>query len=71
MRVFRFFIEINTFIAENYFLSDPEFNSKVPSEYLSHKEKYEEAIRNTCILLRKMQHLQNEGKLDMGQQTFR
>lgn len=49
-------------VLENYFLSDPQFKSEVPLEYLSHKEKYEEAVRKACILFKKMQQIQNEGK---------
>ncbi|CAH0562110.1 unnamed protein product [Brassicogethes aeneus] len=47
---------------EHFFLDDPELRSKIPSEYLSHKEKYEEAIRKSCILFRKVQELQEAGK---------
>lgn len=31
-------------------------------EYLSHKEKYEEAVRKACLVFKKVQQLQNEGK---------
>lgn len=54
---------------EQYFLDDPDLRSKVPSEYLSHKEKYEEAVRKACLVFRKVQTLQNEGK--GGMDNFR
>ncbi|XP_019874586.2 probable peroxisomal acyl-coenzyme A oxidase 1 [Aethina tumida] len=54
---------------EDFFLNDPELQSKVPLEYLSHKEKYEEAVRKSCALFRKVQELQNEGKA--GMENFR
>ncbi|CAH1980508.1 unnamed protein product [Acanthoscelides obtectus] len=54
---------------EDFFLSDPELKSKVPLEYLSHKEKYEEAVRKACLLFRKVIQLQNEGK--GGMDNFR
>ncbi|KAK9889088.1 hypothetical protein WA026_004361 [Henosepilachna vigintioctopunctata] len=50
---------------EKFFLDDPELKSKVPMEYLSHKEKYEENIRKACVIFRKVQELQNEGKAGM------
>ncbi|CAG9759255.1 unnamed protein product [Ceutorhynchus assimilis] len=54
---------------ERFFLEDPELRSKVPLEYLSHKEKYEEAVRKACLLFKKVQQLQNEGK--GGMENFR
>uniref|UniRef100_A0A1Y1M6R1 Acyl-coenzyme A oxidase N-terminal domain-containing protein n=1 Tax=Photinus pyralis TaxID=7054 RepID=A0A1Y1M6R1_PHOPY len=48
---------------ESYFLDDPELKSSIPTEYLSHKEKYEEAIRVSCLIFRKVLHLQEEGKV--------
>ncbi|XP_050519552.1 probable peroxisomal acyl-coenzyme A oxidase 1 [Diabrotica virgifera virgifera] len=54
---------------ESFFLDDPSLRSKVPLEYLSHKEKYEEAVRQSCLLFRKVQELQNEGK--GGMDNFR
>lgn len=56
-------------IAENFFLSDPDLKSDVPLEYLSHKQKYEEAVRKACILFKKVQQLQNEGR--GGMDNFR
>nr|CAI5843398.1 unnamed protein product [Callosobruchus analis] len=57
------------YFPEEFFLSDPELKSKVPLEYLSHKEKYEEAVRKACLLFRKVIQLQNEGK--GGMDNFR
>ncbi|XP_045482305.1 probable peroxisomal acyl-coenzyme A oxidase 1 [Harmonia axyridis] len=50
---------------ENFFLDDPELKSKVPLEYLSHKEKYEENVRKACVVFRKVQELQSSGKAGM------
>lgn len=50
---------------EQFFLNDPELNYKVPPEYLSHKEKYEEAVRKTCLIFKKVQELQEQGKAGM------
>ncbi|XP_044765902.1 probable peroxisomal acyl-coenzyme A oxidase 1 [Coccinella septempunctata] len=50
---------------EQFFLEDPELKSKVPMEYLSHKEKYEENVRKACVIFRKVQELQNAGKAGM------
>ncbi|XP_060516308.1 probable peroxisomal acyl-coenzyme A oxidase 1 [Cylas formicarius] len=54
---------------QKFFLEDPELKSKVPLEYLSHKEKYEEAVRKACLIFKKVQQLQNEGK--GGMDNFR
>ncbi|XP_050313924.1 probable peroxisomal acyl-coenzyme A oxidase 1 [Anthonomus grandis grandis] len=54
---------------EKFFLEDPELKSKIPLEYLSHKEKYEEAVRKACLVFKKVQQLQNEGK--GGMDNFR
>lgn len=35
--------------------------SDVDMSYLSHKEKYEEAIRRACMVLDKIKKLQSEG----------
>lgn len=55
--------------AEKFFLEDPRLKSPVPTEYLSHKEKYEEAVRKACILFKKVQELQEQGK--GGMDNFR
>lgn len=54
--------KIRTSEIENYFLSDPELQSDVDTSYLSHKEKYEEAVRRVTIILRKIEKLQSEGR---------
>lgn len=48
--------------TENFFLSDPELKDKVPQSYLSHKEKYEEAIRKSTLVFKKIRKLQEEGR---------
>jgi acyl-CoA oxidase len=47
---------------ENYFLTDPELKLEVDMSYMSHKEKYEEAIRRITIVMKKIQKLQSEGQ---------
>lgn len=42
---------------EREFLLDPELKSKVPNEYLSHKEKYEEAVRKACVMVKKLEKM--------------
>lgn len=54
---------------EKFFLEDPELHSKIPLEYLSHKEKYEESVRIACKIFQKVQQLQSEGK--GGMDNFR
>lgn len=34
---------------------------KIPMEYLSHKERYEEAVRKSCILFKKVNEWQQSG----------
>lgn len=43
---------------ESFFLSDPNFKDDVPMEYLSHKERYEHAVRKSCILFKKINEWQ-------------
>jgi len=45
------------FFLETQFLLDPELQSPVPNEYLSHKEKYEEAVRKACVMIKKLDKL--------------
>ncbi|KAG5668402.1 hypothetical protein PVAND_016342 [Polypedilum vanderplanki] len=45
---------------ENYFLSDKSLNLETDTSYLSYKEKYEEAIRRSCIVYPKMLKLHQE-----------
>ncbi|CRK95525.1 CLUMA_CG008994, isoform A [Clunio marinus] len=47
---------------ENFFLSDPELQDKVSISYLSHKEKYEEAIRKSTLVFKKIRDLQAQGR---------
>lgn len=47
------------FFSENFFLNIPELHDKVPTEYLSHKEKYQQAVRKACILFEKINEYQN------------
>jgi acyl-CoA oxidase len=47
---------------ENFFLSDPELKDNVSISYLSHKEKYEEAIRKSTLVFKKIRKLQEEGR---------
>ncbi|GJQ68204.1 hypothetical protein Trydic_g10752 [Trypoxylus dichotomus] len=54
---------------EKFFLDDPQLKQTVPLDYLSHKEKYEEALKRACIVFRKVQQLQGQGKV--GMQNFR
>lgn len=50
------------FLAENYFYSDPDL--KTDTSYLSHTEKYEEAIRKVTIVLKKVGELRGQGQYD-------
>lgn len=50
------------FSTEDFFLNDPELQDKVPTAYLSHKELYEDAIRKSTIIFKKVRQLQMEGK---------
>lgn len=52
---------INRLHTESYILNDPELQDKIPTSYLSHKEVYEDAIRKSTILLRKLKALKDEG----------
>lgn len=47
--------------TENLFLNDPDLGIGVDQSYLSHKEKYEDAVKKSTILLKKLQNLQSEG----------
>lgn len=50
----KFKIHLIKFFIENYFLSDSELNLKLDMSYLSYKEKYEEAVRRSLILHKKL-----------------
>lgn len=47
-------------------MNDPKLKDKIPNEYLSHQEKYEEAIRKACIIFEKVKELQDAGQADMA-----
>lgn len=56
---------------EHYFLSDPELKDSVPQDYLSHKEKYEQAVRKACLLFQKVTQLRDKGgDLEIFRQTL-
>lgn len=38
-------------------MKDPELQDKVPSEFLSHKQKYEEAVRKACVVFKKLEKM--------------
>ncbi|XP_046383473.1 probable peroxisomal acyl-coenzyme A oxidase 1 [Ischnura elegans] len=46
---------------ETYFLSDAELQDNVPDHYLSHADKYRNAVRKSCIIFRKIKELQAQG----------
>lgn len=48
--------------TEKCFFEDPELSSDVDMSYMSHKEKYEEAIRRITVVLKKIKKLQSEGR---------
>ena len=50
-------IYINFYFSEDWFLKDPRFQEVIPSEYLSHKEKYEEAVRKACLIFKKLEEM--------------
>ncbi|XP_055529883.1 probable peroxisomal acyl-coenzyme A oxidase 1 [Wyeomyia smithii] len=47
---------------EKFFLSEPEFFDKTPLHFASHKEIYEESIRKSTLIFRKVKKLQEQGK---------
>ena len=54
---FNKYIYINFYFSEDWFLKDPRFQEVIPSEYLSHKEKYEEAVRKACLIFKKLEEM--------------
>uniref|UniRef100_A0A6M2DSR8 Acyl-coenzyme A oxidase n=1 Tax=Xenopsylla cheopis TaxID=163159 RepID=A0A6M2DSR8_XENCH len=46
---------------EQFFLTDPELKDTVPNEYLSHKEKYEVAVRKACLIMKKIREFSEQG----------
>ncbi|PSN37344.1 putative peroxisomal acyl-coenzyme A oxidase 1 [Blattella germanica] len=56
---------------EEYFLSDPELKDTIPQDFLSHKEKYEQAVRKACHLFKKVTQLRDKGgDLEVFRQTL-
>lgn len=53
---------------EKYFLSDSELNLSLDMSYLSYKEKYEEAIRRSVVVHKKLIKLFHESS--GGQDDF-
>ncbi|XP_026805001.1 probable peroxisomal acyl-coenzyme A oxidase 1 [Rhopalosiphum maidis] len=52
----------------DFFLSDPRCKDKVPVEYLSHQEHYEQAIRKACIFynkIKKWEEISNSSLIDI------
>ncbi|XP_052860428.1 probable peroxisomal acyl-coenzyme A oxidase 1 isoform X1 [Anopheles cruzii] len=47
---------------EDFFLSDPELQEKVPLHFLSHKELYEESVRKATVAFKKVRRLQEMGQ---------
>jgi acyl-CoA oxidase len=53
--------------SEKYFFADPELNDPVPMDFLSHKEKYEEAVRKAYVVYKKLQEMRKAtGKFDIS-----
>jgi hypothetical protein len=61
IQVYNTYIHICFLFSEHYFLSDPELMDTIPQAYLSHKEKYEQAVRKACLLFKKVTLLRDKG----------
>lgn len=48
--------------TEKYFLDDPELQDRISTNYLSHAEVYEEAIRKATVTLKKLKELRVQGR---------
>lgn len=48
--------------VEKFFFDDPSLVDKAPSAYLSHKEVYENSVKKSTIIVKKIKQLQAEGK---------
>ncbi|XP_051159281.1 probable peroxisomal acyl-coenzyme A oxidase 1 isoform X1 [Leptopilina boulardi] len=48
--------------TENFFLKDPELRMKLSPKYLSHKEVYEDAVKKSCLILKKVKEFQDTGR---------
>lgn len=46
---------------ETFFLNDPRLKDSVPIEYYSHQKHYEQAIRKTCIMFKKIKEWEEIG----------
>lgn len=57
------------FILEEMVLKEGIHNEEVPSEYLSHKEKYELAVKKACLLFKMIRRLQDEENTGMENYT--
>ncbi|XP_067010660.2 acyl-coenzyme A oxidase 1 [Anabrus simplex] len=53
---------------QRFFLSDPYLKDELPPEYMSHKEKYENAVKKACYLFRRVRESQDGGG---GMESFR
>lgn len=49
------------FVAEHFFLTDPEMKDDIPLALLSHKDMYEQTIRKATKIFVKIRQLQSEG----------
>jgi acyl-CoA oxidase len=49
-------------LAEDFFMSDPELQDETPVSYLSHKELYEDSIKKSTVLLKKLKQLEVQGR---------
>lgn len=58
--IFTVICKRNHSFSENYFYADEK--SKVDTSYLSHVEKYEEAIKKVGIVLQKLKELTSKGQ---------
>ena len=47
-------------LSENYFLSDKDLNLELDTSYLSYKDKYEEAVRRSVVVYKKLYKLHAE-----------
>ena len=51
--------------SEEIFLTDPNLQDEIPNAYLSHKEKYENAVKKASYLMKKVINMRGDV------QTFR
>jgi len=62
-------MEKNSFL-EAFFLSDPRLKDDTPMEYLSHKERYEHAVRKSCIMFKKVNEWQQKDESGSNSMTI-